>query len=271
VVVRSCERWRGTVLKAIKGEAEEEVRYDLIRQTPNATLTITQARGQRHVYLTAKRLFDIVVAGCLLFALAPLMALIALLIVLDTPGPAIFRQERVGLRRRRQDGTGIHGIGTFTIYKYRTMYHRSDSGAHRQYVQALIRNDEEGMAALQGEETQVRKLVNDARVTRLGRFLRKTSLDELPQFLNVLKGEMTLVGPRPPIPYEVDMYESWHHKRLWAIPGLTGLWQVSARSSASFDEMVKLDLYYIEHQSFWLDLKILLKTPLAAFRGKGAV
>ena len=226
---------------------------------------------QHHLYFACKRLFDLVVAACLLVALAPLLGLIVVLVILDTPGPAIFRQERVGLRRRRQDGRAIYEIGTFTMFKFRTMYQGNDSAVHRQYVQALIQNDEEGMAALQEEETQVRKLVHDARVTRLGHFLRKSSLDELPQFWNVLRGEMTLVGPRPPIPYEVDMYKPWHWLRLWALPGVTGLWQVSARSSATFDEMVRLDLDYIERQSFWLDLKILLGTPLAVFRGKGAV
>jgi lipopolysaccharide/colanic/teichoic acid biosynthesis glycosyltransferase len=116
----------------------------------------------------------------------------------------------------------------------------------------------------------VRKLVKDARVTTLGRFLRKSSLDELPQFWNVLKGDMSLVGPRPPIPYEVEMYRDWHHERLAAQPGVTGLWQVTARSSADFDEMVRLDIHYVEHLSFWLDLKILIMTPLAVLNGNGA-
>lgn len=247
------------------------MRYDLVWQITDGAPPIDQAFKQRPLYFAFKRLFDILVAGCLLILLIPLMCLIALLIMLDTPGPAIFRQERVGLRRRSQGGKATGEIRTFTFYKFRTMYQGNDSEIHRQYVQALIRHDEEGMAALQGEETRVRKLVNDARVTRLGHFLRRTSLDELPQFLNVLRGEMTLVGPRPPIPYEVEMYAPWHRQRLWAVPGLTGLWQVSARSSVDFDEMVRLDLDYIERQSFWLDLKILFKTPLAVFRSKGAV
>jgi lipopolysaccharide/colanic/teichoic acid biosynthesis glycosyltransferase len=199
------------------------------------------------------------------------MGLIALLIVLDTPGPAIFRQKRVGLQPRMVGGQRTYEIGTFTMFKFRTMYRGNDSEAHRRFVQAYIRNDEEEMAEQQGGETQVHKLVNDVRVTPLGRFLRKTSLDELPQFLNVLRGEMALVGPRPPIPYEVDMYESWHHRRLWAIPGITGLWQVTGRSSVSFDEMVKLDLEYLERQSLGLDVKILFMTPLAVVRGKGAM
>jgi lipopolysaccharide/colanic/teichoic acid biosynthesis glycosyltransferase len=147
----------------------------------------------------------------------------------------------------------------------------ADSALHKAYVQALIRRDEIGMAAAQNGETPTRKLVNDRRVTRLGRFLRRSSLDELPQLWNVLKGDMSLVGPRPPIPYEVEAYELWHWKRLEAIPGMTGLWQVEARSSVGFDEMVRLDIWYAEHQSLWMDLKILLKTPFAVLSMRGAV
>ncbi len=245
--------------------------YETVWPRAQAAPVAAQKLEQKRFYLACKRMLDILVAGSLLLVLLPVMALIALLIVLDTPGPAIFRQKRVGLQPRMVGGQRIYEIGTFTIFKFRTMYRGNDSEAHRRFVQAYIRNDEKEMAEQQGGETQVQKLVNDARVTPLGRFLRKTSLDELPQFLNVLRGEMTLVGPRPPIPYEVDMYESWHHKRLWAIPGLTGLWQVNGRSSVSFDEMVKLDLEYIEQQSLGLDLRILFMTPFAVVRGKGAM
>jgi lipopolysaccharide/colanic/teichoic acid biosynthesis glycosyltransferase len=245
--------------------------YETVWFGSQAGTIASQRLERKRFYLAWKRLLDILVAGSLLLVLLPVMALIALLIMLDTPGPAIFRQKRVGLQPRMVGGQRIYEIGTFTMFKFRTMYRGNDSEAHRRFVQAYIRNDQEEMAEQQGGETQVHKLVNDTRVTRLGRFLRKTSLDELPQFLNVLRGEMTLVGPRPPIPYEVDMYESWHHRRLWAIPGITGLWQVTGRSSVSFDEMVKLDLEYIEHQSLGLDVKILFMTPLAVFRGKGAM
>jgi len=199
------------------------------------------------------------------------MLVIALLIVLDTPGSPIFVQQRVGLRRKRAGNRIVWEVGTFPFYKFRTMRKNANPEIHRAYVGALIRNDHEGMAALQGEDVKVRKLVKDPRVTRVGAFLRKSSLDELPEFWNVLRGDMSLVGPRRPIPYEVEMYEPWHRKRLEAVPGLTGLWQVTARSSSSFDDMVELDLYYIEHQSLWLDLKILLMTPLAVLRGQGAV
>ncbi len=244
--------------------------YETVWLRTQAAPIAAQRLEKKRFYFACKRLLDIMVAGLLLLVLLPVMSLIALLIILDTPGPAIFRQKRVGLQPRMVGGQRTFEVGTFTMYKFRTMYRGNDSEAHRRFVQAYIRNDEKEMAAQQGGETEVRKLVNDTRVTRLGQFLRKTSLDELPQFLNVLKGEMTLVGPRPPIPYEVDMYESWHHRRLWAVPGVTGLWQVDGRSSVSFDDMVKMDLDYIEQQSLWLDLKILFKTPLAVMRGKGA-
>ena len=244
--------------------------YETVWFRTQATPIAAQRLEKKRFYFACKRLVDILVASLLLLVLLPVMSLIALLIILDTPGPAIFRQRRVGLQPRMVGGRRTYEVGAFTMFKFRTMYRGNDSEAHRRFVQAYIRNDEEGMAEQQGEETEVRKLVNDTRVTPLGRFLRKTSLDELPQFLNVLRGEMTLVGPRPPVPYEVDMYESWHHRRLWATPGVTGLWQVAGRSSVSFDEMVRMDLDYIEHQSLWLDVKILFKTPLAVMRGKGA-
>jgi lipopolysaccharide/colanic/teichoic acid biosynthesis glycosyltransferase len=124
---------------------------------------------------------------------------------------------------------------------------------------------------MQGGDTQIRKLVNDPRVTRIGRFLRKSSIDEIPQFINVVKGEMSLVGPRPAIPYEVEMYKPWHCRRLETIPGITGLWQVTARSLVDFDEIINLDIQYIDQQSFWLDLKILIKTPKAVLFCKGAI
>lgn len=126
------------------------------------------------------------------------------------------------------------------------------------------------MDRLQGKKTETRKLENDSRITRVGRFLRKYSLDELPQFLNVLRGDMSLVGPRPPIDYEVDLYKPWHMKRFMARQGLTGLWQVTARSTASFEEMVQLDIEYIEKKSLWLDIKIIAKTPFVMIAGKGA-
>lgn len=244
---------------------------DMVWLPPGRALSVAQLYEHRRLYFATKRLFDVMVAAIGLVVLSPLLLAIAILIVLDTPGPPIFRQERVGLKRRTDGHQVRWEVGTFVFCKFRTMGRDTACDMHRAFVQAFIRNDQESMAEIQGGGTQVRKLVHDPRVTRFGRFLRKSSLDELPQLWNVLKGDMSLVGPRPPIPYEVDQYQPWHCRRLEATPGMTGLWQVTARSCADFDEIVKLDLQYIERQSFWLDLIILVKTPLIVLRGKGAV
>jgi lipopolysaccharide/colanic/teichoic acid biosynthesis glycosyltransferase len=230
-----------------------------------------RAQQQRWFYFAWKRLLDTLIAGSALILLSPLMLVIAILVKFDSPGPAIFKQKRVGARRRTDGQREYWEVSTFTLCKFRTMCKDADSDPHRAFVQAFIRNDHEGMAALQCEDTQTRKLVHDPRVTRLGRFLRRSSLDELPQLWNVLKGDMSAVGPRPAIQYEVDEYEPWHRQRMEAKPGLTGLWQVTARSSVDFDTAARLDIQYIERQSFWLDLMILLKTPLVVLRGKGAL
>jgi lipopolysaccharide/colanic/teichoic acid biosynthesis glycosyltransferase len=190
----------------------------------------------------SRRLLDIVVAGGLLLALAPLFALIALVIRLDTRGPALFRQRRVGC-----------GLREFTMLKFRTMYSEADATPHREYVQALIGGD--GCA-----HGRLYKLSVDDRVTRAGRFLRSWSLDELPQLLNVLRGEMALVGPRPVIPYEVEMYPEDYLRRFDVKPGLTGLWQVSGRNERTYEEMVRFDLEYARDASLLLDLRILVRT-----------
>jgi lipopolysaccharide/colanic/teichoic acid biosynthesis glycosyltransferase len=250
---------------------------ELSSSSYNTVLPAAEKRDQRRVYFAAKRSFDVLVAATALLVLSPLMLLIAVLVKLDSPGPAIFTQKRVGLHRKNEageEGPGVRArweVGTFDFYKFRTMKRDASADLHRAYVEAFIRNDRQAMAEVQGADTQVRKILNDPRVTRLGVFLRKSSLDELPQFWSVLKGDMSLVGPRPALPYEVEAYEPWHRKRLEAIPGITGPWQVSARSSVDFDDMVKMDIDYIEHQSFWLDLKILVQTPFAVLRSRGAV
>lgn len=150
------------------------------------------------------------------------------------------------------------------------MIQGADPALHRNYVSAFINNDCDNMKEVQGKDTDAYKLVEDPRITRLGRFLRKSSLDELPQFWNVMKGDMSLVGPRPPLPYEVECYETWHLQRLQGKPGLTGLWQVTARCSCDFDEAVKLDIEYLQHRSLWLDIKIMVKTPFEVLSGRGA-
>ena len=153
------------------------------------------------------------------------------------------------------------------------MEQNSDDEIHREFVEAFIRNDQEGMNSLQNDRASHKnrfKLRSDPRITRIGKFLRKTSMDELPQLWNVLQGHMSLVGPRPAISYEVELYEPWHAQRLAAKPGISGLWQITARSSVTFDEMAQLDIEYIRRKSFWLDLMIIIKTPFVVISGKGA-
>jgi lipopolysaccharide/colanic/teichoic acid biosynthesis glycosyltransferase len=224
----------------------------------------------RRRYYLAKRALDLVVSATLLVLLAPLMLLIALIVRLDSRGPALFAQERVTARLRYRDGQPVWERGTFRLYKFRSMVQNADPALHRAYIAASIRQDERGMAELQGGATPVRKLARDPRITRVGRFLRKTSLDELPQLWNVLVGELSLVGPRPAIPYEVELYKPWYHRRLEAVPGISGWWQVTARSRASFEEMITLDLWYVEHQSLLLDLRILLRTPVVVLFARDA-
>lgn len=248
---------------------QEEINVDLIREfDPNALGIMVEGQAG---YQIIKRAFDLCLAILLLILLSPLMVLITILIKLNSPGPAIFVQERVGSRRRTQGNISYWKQTTFKCYKFRTMHCNADQSLHQAYFKALINNDCEGMAALQGGDTQIRKMTNDPRITRFGRILRKSSLDELPQLFNVIKGEMSLVGPRPAIPYEVEMYKPWHRKRLETKPGMTGLWQVTSRSRVDFDEIIRLDIQYIKQQSFWLDLKILLKTPFVVISCKGAV
>jgi exopolysaccharide biosynthesis polyprenyl glycosylphosphotransferase len=202
-----------------------------------------------------KRASDIAVASLALLALAPVWMLVALLIKLDSRGPVLYRQERVGMDGR-----------IFLFLKFRTMLAGADDREHREYQRRYIAGQPD--TNLGDSQRPVYKLHTDPRVTRVGRVLRRLSLDELPQLLNVLRGDMSVVGPRPPIPYEVEAYESWHRKRLDMKPGLTGLWQVSGRNRLSFDEMVRLDLFYIENWSLWLDLKIMLRTLPVLLRGE---
>lgn len=232
-----------------------------------------QQDGADGVYFWAKRAMDVTIVALSLVFLLPLLAFMALLIKWDSPGPAIFRQERVTARRRERDGEVYWEETPFTIYKFRTMRVDAKSTLHRQFIEAYIAGDDKRMMELQSaqqqEETKY-KLVQDPRVTRVGSFLRKTSLDELPQLWNVLVGDMSLVGPRPPIPYEVELYQYHHHDRLRTIPGLTGWWQVRGRSATSFEEMVRMDVEYIKQQSLGLDIKIIVMTVMAVVNGRGA-
>jgi exopolysaccharide biosynthesis polyprenyl glycosylphosphotransferase len=206
-----------------------------------------------------KRGFDIVVASLMAVVLLPLYLVIAFLVKSSSPGPVLFVQERLGRHGR-----------PFKFYKFRSMRHDADDSIHRQFAAMFINGDDDGCHARNGGKA-VYKLEQDPRVTGIGRWLRRTSLDELPQLLNIIKGDMSLVGPRPPISYEIENYQPWHLERLKVIPGLTGLWQVSGRSQVSFDEMVHLDLHYINHWSLLLDLKIILRTVPVVFHGTGGL
>ncbi|MGE0433492.1 MAG: sugar transferase [Planctomycetota bacterium] len=204
-----------------------------------------------------KRAGDVTGSVLLLLLLSPLLLATALAVKLTSRGPALFVQERVGLNGRH-----------FRYYKFRSMKADNDDSQHREFVTALIRGEDVGVEDESGQK--VRKIVNDPRVTRVGRFIRKYSIDELPQLWNVLRGDMSLVGPRPSLPYEVAAWDDWHRRRLAVRPGLTGLWQVSGRSEVTFDDMVVLDIWYIENWSLWLDIQILIVTPLVVIAPKGA-
>jgi exopolysaccharide biosynthesis polyprenyl glycosylphosphotransferase len=218
-----------------------------------------QVSRRARVRAGLKRALDISVSAALLTVLAPLFLLIAVLVKLKSPGPVLFRQARVGQRGKQ-----------FTMLKFRTMHVDADHTIHKAFVSQLITGSAP-QGGDSGKETPF-KIANDPRVTPIGRLLRKTSLDELPQFWNVLCGDMSLVGPRPPLMYEVEQYQPWHYRRvLEAKPGITGLWQVSGRSRTTFDDMVRLDLRYAKDCSAWTDIKILLATPKAVISGKGAV
>ena len=214
-------------------------------------------RRQDRAREAAKRGLDIVGSVVLLALSAPVLLGVLLAVKLTSPGPALFKQMRVGRKGK-----------PFTMFKVRTMYSDATDTMHRAYATWFI--------ASSGKEPRTRgnevfKLTDDPRVTPAGRFLRKTSLDELPQFWNALRGDMSLVGPRPSLPFEFEQYQPWHRRRVLEVkPGITGLWQVNGRSSTTFDEMVRLDLRYARSYSLWTDIKILAATPRAVFSGKGA-
>lgn len=219
---------------------------------------VPERERARQVALWMKRTMDVVGSIAALLAFAPLFLGIALMIKFTSKGPVLFRQTRIGRYGKK-----------FTFLKFRSMYADNDPKIHQDYVAKLISKN----SAFSNEDgaDKVFKIKNDPRVTWIGRYLRKSSLDELPQFINVLRGEMSLVGPRPPVPYEYDQYDVWHRRRSLEIkPGITGLWQVSGRSRTTFDEMVRLDLKYARDWSIAMDIKILLKTPYAVISGDGA-
>ena len=210
----------------------------------------------RRSLLTLKRVMDIAGSGAALVAFLPAFVCIAVAVKISSEGPVLFRQQRVGRYGR-----------CFTFLKFRSMQTGNDPTVHKEYVTNLIHGVAEQDRS-EGSGQGVYKLVNDPRITQVGRFLRRTSLDELPQLLNVLRGDMSLVGPRPSIPYEVAAYQTWHRRRVLEVkPGITGLWQVNGRNRIKFDEMVRLDLQYAQRWTPWLDIKILMRTPNAVLNG----
>ncbi len=232
-------------------EGENETAKELLYLSP------AQATPARRITLAAKRGVDFSLALISLIVLSPFFVIVALLIKATSPGPVFFRQERVGMGGKR-----------FTIFKFRSMFVNNDPSIHKQFVTDLINGKNAGQ---EYNGKKVMKITNDPRVTGIGRFIRKTSIDELPQLINVLRGDMSFVGPRPPIPYEVEAYSLWHRRRVMDVkPGITGIWQVYGRSITDFDGMVRMDISYIKRQSLLLDLKLLVKTPFSLFSTSGA-
>ena len=274
-LARTCERLESECRKEIANRCEgdltervsitlrvypepQQLREDAL-QTVDSLLYPELHAGQERVALfqVLKRSMDIVGSLALLLLLSPLFLAIAGLVKLSSPGPVLFRQVRIGQMMK-----------PFMMSKFRTMFADADHGIHHNYVSWFITSSGQGQ---EQDKSKLFKLTNDPRITPIGRILRKTSLDELPQLWNVLRGEMSLVGPRPPLRYELQQYKPWHrHRVLDSMPGITGLWQVTGRSRTTFDEMVRLDLRYARGRSLWADIKILLATPAAVIKGKGA-
>lgn len=219
--------------------------------------TLTDVAGESRGIAILRRLCDIVFATALILLFSPILIAVAVAVRLDSHGPALFRQRRVGYRERE-----------FTLFKFRSMRLDADPRGHKEYVTALIKGESDGGDPAGGGE-DLYKLAVDNRITPVGRWIRKWSLDELPQLFNVLFGDMTLVGPRPAIPYEVAEYPNWYLRRFSVKPGLTGYWQVSGRNERTYEEMVRLDIEYAERRSLGLDLSILVKTPWVVLSRKG--
>lgn len=241
---------------------------DMLRELEirSAGIVCAQGNGGAPLYFWIKRWVDVVLSTVLLILSAPLLLVIAVLIKLDSRGSVIFTQERVGARRVRYGERIAWEVRNFRVYKFRSMVRDADPTLHQVHIKAFV---EGRLDPLQAGNVTI-KLTNDARVTRVGRVLRRTSLDELPQLVNVLKGEMSLIGPRPVPPYEVAGYQSWHRERLAALPGITGLWQVEGRGRVPFDEMVRMDIAYVRARSLLLDIRILFRTLPAVLSAEGA-
>lgn len=228
--------------------------------------TATQSPARRLARLILKRAFDMLAASFLVVVLAPVFVLVAVAIKLDSPGPVWFRQQRIGSRPRVRRGFTEWRTETFRIYKFRSMVSDGDESVHESYIESFVH----GSAEDSGKDGASFKLVADPRITRVGRILRRASIDELPQLINVLRGEMSLVGPRPVPVYEVAHYEPWHMERFHALPGMTGYWQVHGRGDVPFAEMMRMDIHYARNASMRLDLQLLAMTIPAVVSGRGA-
>ncbi len=228
-------------------------------------------RGGEAPYFLAKRFIDVVLILLVAPVVVPIVIVLGVLVRLGSSGPAIFTQERMGARWTRRNGTWAWELCPFTFYKLRTMVHDADTAPHRTYLDAYIAGDDGAIKlANPGASGGCYKIADDPRITRIGATLRRFSLDELPQLWNVLKGDMSLVGPRPPISYEVDRYTPDQLQRLAGPPGITGWWQVNGRSTLTFQEMVDLDKSYLARQSLRLDLSVLARTLGVVVTGDGA-
>ncbi len=256
-MVEICEetRLRWWVVPWVYRSAPTGLRVDTVGLIPIVGRRGSNVEGLNYL---VKRTFDVVCASLILIVAMPIIALAALAILITDGRPIFFRQQRIGAQGRR-----------FEMLKLRTMKTAAADSVHRQYVERWIANGHSAAAGANDNGGKVFKLANDSRVTRVGRILRKFSLDELPQILNVVRGDMSLIGPRPALPYEVEHYQDWHRRRLEGLPGITGLWQVSGRNQISFDEMVKLDVKYLEDWSLTTDIGILFRTIPVLLRGEG--
>lgn len=218
----------------------------------------------RRLYFICKRFMDVLLAALLFFLLCPLMLLVAVCVKAGSPGPVLFVQQRIGVKRRIKGGQVIWELYPFPFYKFRSMVNDADPTPHQAYFENFR------LGTVKRDRSTPFKLTKDPRLTRVGSILRRTSLDELPQLINVLKGEMSLIGPRPALPYEVILYDEAHFERFRAMPGITGWWQATARSRVGFEEMMQMDIYYARRASFLFDLQILLLTIPAVLSGRGA-
>jgi len=245
-------------------QAERAATVSTDGQEPGMLVPL-EGNAKRPFYFLCKRCLDVCLASVILFLLVPVLLLLAILIKLDSRGPVFFTHERVGAKRKKMGRGTVWAVTKFGMHKFRSMSANADSRVHEDYIRDFVA----GRVQPSEESGGKFKLTNDPRVTRVGRMLRRTSLDELPQLFNVLKGQMSLVGPRPVPPYEVACYRNGEHKRLAALPGITGLWQVNGRCSVTFEEMIRMDLEYIRIASLWLDLRILVLTMPAGLWGRG--